>query len=88
MASARLLGLDVEETQRALSIAGSQSAGLRENFGAMIKPFHAGRSSESGVAAAQFAAYGWTATDSILATIARATSCRPSTRWSSAWRSC
>src|SRR3546814_19402405 len=32
----------------------------------MTKPFHAGRSSESGVVAAQFAAYGWTATDKIL----------------------
>jgi 2-methylcitrate dehydratase PrpD len=65
-AAASLLGLDVETTARALSIAGSQSAGLRENFGTMTKPFHAGRSSESGVAAAQFAAIGWTATDKIL----------------------
>jgi 2-methylcitrate dehydratase PrpD len=65
-AAARLMGLDVEATQRALSIAGSQSAGLRENFGTMTKPFHAGRASESGVAAAQFASYGWTATDKIL----------------------
>ncbi|MXQ14348.1 MmgE/PrpD family protein [Microvirga makkahensis] len=65
-AAAKLMGLNVETTQRALSIAGSQSAGLRENFGTMTKPFHAGRSSESGVAAAQFAQYGWTATDKIL----------------------
>ncbi|HSH90378.1 MAG TPA: MmgE/PrpD family protein [Ramlibacter sp.] len=65
-ASSRLMGLDAETTARALSIAGSQSAGLRENFGTMTKPFHAGRSSESGVAAAQFASYGWTATDKIL----------------------
>ena len=65
-ASARLMRLDVEQTLRALAIAGSQSAGLRENFGTMTKPFHAGRSSESGVAAAQFAKYGWTATDKIL----------------------
>ena len=65
-ASAKLMGLDVEATQRALSVAGSQSAGLRENFGTMTKPFHAGRSSESGVAAAQFAELGWTATDKIL----------------------
>jgi 2-methylcitrate dehydratase PrpD len=60
------MGLDEEATARALSIAGSQSAGLRENFGTMTKPFHAGRASESGVAAAQFASYGWTATDKIL----------------------
>ncbi len=62
----RLMGLDEDGLQRALSIAGSQSAGLRENFGTMTKPFHAGRSSESGVVAAQFASYGWTATDKIL----------------------
>jgi 2-methylcitrate dehydratase PrpD len=65
-ASAKLLGLNVDATARALSIAGSQSAGLRENFGTMTKPFHAGRASESGVTAAQFASYGWTATDHIL----------------------
>ena len=65
-AASSLLGFDVETTARALSIAGSQSAGLRENFGTMTKPFHAGRASESGVAAAQFAGMGWTATDKIL----------------------
>jgi 2-methylcitrate dehydratase PrpD len=65
-AASKLLGFDAETTGRALSIAGSQSAGLRENFGTMTKPFHAGRSSESGVAAAQFAGYGWTATAKIL----------------------
>ena len=65
-AAAKLMKLDLEATARALSVAGSQSAGLRENFGTMTKPFHAGRSSESGVVAAQFAASGWTATDKIL----------------------
>ena len=65
-ASAKLLALDAEAIARALSIAGSQSAGLRENFGTMTKPFHAGRAAESGVTAAQFASYGWTATDKIL----------------------
>jgi 2-methylcitrate dehydratase PrpD len=65
-AASKLLGFDVATTQRALSLAGSQSAGLRENFGTMTKPFHAGRSSESGVAAAQFASYGWTAASNIL----------------------
>jgi 2-methylcitrate dehydratase PrpD len=65
-AASRLMGLDRKATARALSIAGSQSAGLRENFGTMTKPFHAGRSSESGVIAAEFAALGWTATDHIL----------------------
>lgn len=65
-AAARLRGLDLETTLRALGIAASQSAGLRENFGTMTKPFHAGRSSESGVVAVDFARAGWTATDRIL----------------------
>jgi len=65
-AAGRLMGLDLDAMQRALSMAGSQSAGLRENFGTMTKPFHAGRSSESGVVAAQFASYGWTAAGNIL----------------------
>lgn len=65
-AAGKLMGLNLEAMQRALSIAGSQSAGLRENFGTMTKPFHAGRSSESGVVAAEFAALGWTAAPTIL----------------------
>lgn len=65
-AASRLFHYDLDQTCRALSIAGSQSAGLRENFGTMTKPFHAGRASESGVVAAQFAGLGWTAADTIL----------------------
>jgi 2-methylcitrate dehydratase PrpD len=65
-AAARLQGFDAETTRRALSVAGAQSAGLREDFGTMTKPFHAGRSSESGLIAADFASRGWTATDIIL----------------------
>jgi len=65
-AAASLLGFDREATLRALSIAGSQSAGLRENFGTMTKPFHAGRASESGVVAADLAGRGWTAAPTIL----------------------
>jgi 2-methylcitrate dehydratase PrpD len=51
---------------RALGIAASQSAGLRENFGTMTKPFHAGRAAESGIVAADLALLGWTASDVIL----------------------
>lgn len=65
-AASRLYGLDEPTLLRALAIAASQSAGLRENFGTMTKPFHAGRSSESGIVAADFARAGWTATDKIL----------------------
>src|SRR5581483_6708324 len=59
--SARLLGLDVPTTRRAHSIGASQAAGLRENFGTMTKPFHAGRAAESGTVAAELAALGYTA---------------------------
>jgi len=65
-AVAKLYELDLDTTLRALAIAGSQAAGLRENFGTMTKPFHAGRAAEAGVVAADFARAGWTATDKIL----------------------
>lgn len=64
--AARLLGLDLEQTRRALGIGASQAAGLRENFGTMTKPFHPGRSCESGIVAAEFAKLGWTATPIVL----------------------
>ncbi len=64
--AARLLGFDHEQTRRTLGIAASQAAGLRENFGTMTKPFHAGRACESGVVAAEFARLGFTATPIIL----------------------
>ncbi|MEO5701032.1 MAG: MmgE/PrpD family protein [Casimicrobiaceae bacterium] len=60
-AASHLLGLDVPTTRRALAIAASQAAGLRENFGTMTKPFHAGRAAESGVVAAEIARLGFTA---------------------------
>src|SRR4029077_17500192 len=65
-ALAKLRGFDVERTLRTLSIAASQAAGLRENFGTMTKPFHAGRAAGAGVIAADLATLGWTATDQIL----------------------
>jgi 2-methylcitrate dehydratase PrpD len=64
--ASRMMGLDVEQTRRALGIGASQSAGLRENFGTMTKPFHPGRSAESGIVAAEFARLGWTATPIVL----------------------
>ena len=58
---ANLLKLDAATTRRALSVGASQAAGLRENFGTMTKPFHAGRAAESGMVAAELAALGFTA---------------------------
>lgn len=59
--AARLLGLDLRQTAQALSLGATQAAGLRENFGTMTKPFHPGRSAESGVVAAELIKLGWTA---------------------------
>ncbi|MFN7088036.1 MAG: MmgE/PrpD family protein [Burkholderiales bacterium] len=64
--ASRMLGLDVEQTRRALGIGASQAAGLRENFGTMTKPFHPGRAAESGIVAADLAKMGWTATPIVL----------------------
>ena len=58
--------LPVETIHAALGIAGSEAAGLRENFGTMTKPLHAGRAAESAVDAAELAAMGFTATPTIL----------------------
>jgi 2-methylcitrate dehydratase PrpD len=65
-ACAKLKGLDVVRTSRAFGVAASHAAGLRENFGTMMKPFQAGHATESGVVAADFAAIGWTAAEQIL----------------------
>jgi 2-methylcitrate dehydratase PrpD len=65
-AAAKLYGLDRAHVLIALGIAASEGAGLRENFGTMTKPFHAGRAAENGVVAADMAKLGWTAADTIL----------------------
>ena len=65
-ACAKLKGLDVAHTSRAFGIAASHAAGLRENFGTMMKPFQAGHATESGVVSVDFAAIGWTAAEQIL----------------------
>jgi 2-methylcitrate dehydratase PrpD len=65
-AAAKAKGMNAERVAVALSIAASSASGLRENFGTMTKPLHAGRAAESGVAAADFAALGWTAAATIL----------------------
>jgi len=65
-ACARLRGLDAQKTACALGIAAAEAGGLRENFGTMTKPFHAGHAAEAGVVAADLAALGWTAAPNIL----------------------
>ena len=65
-AAGRLLGLDESQMIQALGIAGTQAAGVREVFGSMSKPFHAGRSAQSGVLAGLLARRGFTSTREIL----------------------
>jgi len=65
-AVANLLRLDPAATARVLGLAASQAAGLRENFGTMTKPFHAGRAAESAVVSADLVGRGWTAAGDIL----------------------
>ena len=60
-ACARLLGLDVDQTQMALGIAASQPIGMREQFGSMTKPFHPGGAARAGLMSALLAQQGFTA---------------------------
>lgn len=62
--SARVRGLDSQQTQMAIGIAASTSGGLLEfakiGNGSMVKRLHLGRAAESGVMAASLAAQGFT----------------------------
>jgi 2-methylcitrate dehydratase PrpD len=65
MAAARLLDLGQAETVTALSIAMTQSAGLKTQFGTDTKALHASLSARSGVEAALLAQVGFTASPEI-----------------------
>jgi 2-methylcitrate dehydratase PrpD len=65
-AAARILGLDAGQTRHALGVAASLASGLKENFGSMTKPFHAGHAARNGVFAAMLAREGLTASDTAL----------------------
>ena len=62
-ACSRLLGLNRAATGHALSIAASQASGLKENFGTMLKPLHAGLAAQNGVMAALLAERGLTGSE-------------------------
>ena len=65
-ASARLLGLDAEQTAHALGLAIAQAAGLKSMFGTMSKPFQVGKAAANGLLAARLAKKGMTSrTDAI-----------------------
>jgi 2-methylcitrate dehydratase PrpD len=60
-AASLLLRLRHDEMANALSLAATQAAGLREMFGTMAKPFHAGKAASNGVLSALLAARGFDA---------------------------
>jgi 2-methylcitrate dehydratase PrpD len=60
-AASRLYGLNADTAAHALAIAASSASGLKENFGTMTKPLHAGLAARSGVLAADLARAGLTA---------------------------
>src|SRR5438270_731781 len=60
-ACSNLLGLSTEQTATAISVAASQAAGLRDQFGTMTKSFHVGNAARSGLIAALLAEQGFTA---------------------------
>jgi 2-methylcitrate dehydratase PrpD len=55
-----LLGLDEQRMIWAIGLAGTQAAGVREQFGSMGKALHPGRAAQNGYAAALLAAKGFT----------------------------
>ncbi len=65
-AAARILGLDATATAHAVGIAASLASGVKENFGSMMKPYHAGHAARNGVLAALLAREGITASLSAL----------------------
>jgi len=65
-AAAKILRLSPERICFALGIAASEAAGLRQNFGTMTKPFHAGQAAMNGVVAAKLAQRGFTANGRIV----------------------
>lgn len=60
-AVSHLLGFDKDTTARALAIAASHAAGIKANFGTMVKPLHIGQCGRSGLLAALLAEQGFTA---------------------------
>ncbi|MBI5969408.1 MAG: MmgE/PrpD family protein, partial [Deltaproteobacteria bacterium] len=60
-AGAKLLKFSSDKICLALGIAASMASGLRQNFGTMTKPLHAGHAASSGVVATKLAQRGFTA---------------------------
>jgi 2-methylcitrate dehydratase PrpD len=62
-AAGRLLGLNEQQMVWALGIAATQSSGIRENFGSMVKPMHPGNAARNGLLAALLASKNFTSAE-------------------------
>ena len=60
-AVSRVMRADAATVQTAFGLAASHAGGIRENFGTMTKPYHAGHAAEGGTVAAELAIRGFTA---------------------------
>ena len=65
-ASARLLGLDSQNTRMALAIAASRTGALSANVGTMTKSTHCGHAARMGLESALLAARGFTGNEGII----------------------
>jgi len=63
LASARLLGLDIEKRRQAIGLAATRASGLKSQFGTMGKPYNAGLAASNGVEVALLAQAGMTSAD-------------------------
>jgi 2-methylcitrate dehydratase PrpD len=66
-ACSKLLGLDAARMSYGLGLAGTQAAGLKQVFGTMTKPFHAGKAAMDGLLAALLAEKSFTCSEDIIA---------------------
>jgi 2-methylcitrate dehydratase PrpD len=60
------MGLDPEKMNYGIGLAATQAGGLKQVFGTMAKPFHAGKAAMDGLLAALLAEKGFTCSDDIL----------------------
>jgi 2-methylcitrate dehydratase PrpD len=67
VACAKLLGLDPKRMNYGIGLAATQAAGLKQVFGTMTKPFHAGKAAMDGLLSALLAEKEFTCSDDILA---------------------
>jgi 2-methylcitrate dehydratase PrpD len=65
-ACANLIGLTPSQTVYALGIAGTQASGIKQVFGTMCKPFHAGKAAMNGLLSALLAEKGFTSSIDML----------------------